>query len=91
MSKLPMSAGTVPCPLSVETLLRNLRLLDLDDEFDWPAITSATFAADDGGQNQKRRIRAAEWVIYKLFEIWDPEGTKSVHTILSLCGCGEPN
>ena len=62
----------------MKRLLRNLRLLNLDEEFDWPSISTETFAASDTVQNQKRRVRCAEWVLYKLFEIWDPEETAKV-------------
>ena len=63
---------------SVESLLRNLRLLDLDEEFDWPSISHDTFAANDAIQNQKRRTSSAEWVLFKLFELWSPKDTTEV-------------
>ena len=63
---------------SVDSFLRNLRLLNLDEEFDWPSISFDTFAANDSIQNQKRRISNAEWVLYKLFEIYCPKETTKV-------------
>ncbi|GAB0134106.1 hypothetical protein EsDP_00002491 [Epichloe bromicola] len=62
-------------PLSV--FLTNLRLLDLDLLPDWPGITFETFATT-GVQGQKRRIQCVEWVLVKLFALWDPEETSSV-------------
>ncbi|KAG6026270.1 hypothetical protein E4U40_002215 [Claviceps sp. LM458 group G5] len=61
-------------PLSV--FLTNLRLLDLDLLPDWPGITISTFSTT-GVQGQKRRVQCVEWVLVKLFEIWDPEETRS--------------
>ncbi|KAK2616328.1 hypothetical protein QQS21_000762 [Conoideocrella luteorostrata] len=66
------NAGT--SPLSI--FLTNLRLLDLDLLPDWPDVTTKTFAAT-GVQGQKRRIQCVEWVLVKLFGIWDPEETAS--------------
>ncbi|KAG6041169.1 hypothetical protein E4U41_005807 [Claviceps citrina] len=68
------SAAAATPPLSV--FLTNLRLLDLDLLPDWPCITMDTFATT-GVQGQKTRIQRVEWVLVKLFEIWDPEETYS--------------
>ena len=65
-------------PTNADVLVKNLRLLDLDEEFDWPNVKCETFAANDSIQNQKSRVRAAEWILYKLFEILEPEETKRV-------------
>jgi hypothetical protein len=78
MSKAPKPVGRAQPSSSAAILLRNLRLLDLDEEFDWPAISHETFAANDAVQNQKRRVRSAEWVLYKFFEILDPKDTLQV-------------
>ena len=67
-----------------EILLRNLRLLDLDDDFDWPAISKDTFTANDTIKNQKQRIQRAEWVLYKLFEKWSPTETEQVMSIYTV-------
>ncbi|MCJ1434559.1 hypothetical protein MMC27_003928 [Xylographa pallens] len=76
MSKLMRSASIGQATPDGEILLRNLRLLDLDDDFDWPAISKDTFTASDTIKNQNRRIRRAEWILYKLFEIWNPSETQ---------------
>ena len=78
MSKTTKPVGRAQPSSSCVTLLRNLRLLELDEEFDWPAISHDTFAATDAIQNQKRRVRSAEWLLYKFFEILDPEDTFQV-------------
>ncbi|CAJ2513945.1 Uu.00g020640.m01.CDS01 [Anthostomella pinea] len=66
------SAAQVPCCTSnVLLFLTNLRLLDLDKESDWPAITPATLSARDAAGGQKRRIQCVEWALYQLFLLWD--------------------
>ena len=80
MSKHSQSRALV----DADILIRNLRLLDLDEEFDWPHIKRETFAASDSIRNQRSRVRAAEWILYKLFEIWEPQETKNVSHWLRL-------
>ncbi|KAK8059092.1 hypothetical protein PG996_009022 [Apiospora saccharicola] len=66
----------LPSTTSSRTLfLTNLRLLDLDQEEDWPDITPATFSSKDPVGGQKKRIQAVEWALYQLFNLWDPEET----------------
>ena len=65
-------------PANTELLIKNLRLLDLDEEFDWPKIKRETFIASDSIQNLRSRVRAAEWILYKLLELWEPQETKNV-------------
>lgn len=72
----PASPTKAAPSASIPTLLTNLRLLDLDLVDDWPELTLATFSG--ATQNHKRRVQAVEWVLYRLFEIWDPEETASV-------------
>ena len=81
MNKLTRSASTGQATPDGEILLRNLRLLDLDDDFDWPAISKDTFTASDTIKNQKQRIQCAEWILYKLFEKWNPSETDQVISI----------
>ncbi|MCJ1385836.1 hypothetical protein MMC17_008960 [Xylographa soralifera] len=76
MNKLPRSASTGQTTSDGDILLRNLRLSDLDDEFDWPAISNDTFTANATIKNQKQRIQRAEWVLYKLLEKWDSSETE---------------
>ncbi|KHN96193.1 uncharacterized protein MAM_06041 [Metarhizium album ARSEF 1941] len=51
-------------------LFTNLRLLDLDTLPDWPDVSPDTFAAT-GVQGQKRRVHCIEWILVRLFELWD--------------------
>ncbi|KAF2673493.1 hypothetical protein BT63DRAFT_158370 [Microthyrium microscopicum] len=64
-------------PSLAELFLSNLRLLDLDRRNDWPNISSGSFCSKDvQGQDQKARIRCAEWSLYRLFELWDANETR---------------
>lgn len=67
---------------SISTFLTNLHLLDLDRRDDWPSISAQTFSANDTLQNVKNRIHCVEWAFYYLFEIFDPEETRNVRTII---------
>jgi hypothetical protein len=57
----------------VRLFVTNLRLLDLDLRDDWPNITAQTFSARNA--DQKQRISAAEWALFRLFDLWDPAET----------------
>ncbi|KAG5954856.1 hypothetical protein E4U58_007432 [Claviceps cyperi] len=70
------AAGFLATPPPLSVFLTNLRLLNLDLLPDWPDITISTFSTT-GVQGQKRRVQCVEWVLVKLFEIWDPEETRS--------------
>ncbi|KAH8729007.1 HAUS augmin-like complex subunit 6 N-terminus-domain-containing protein [Phaeosphaeriaceae sp. PMI808] len=76
---LPLKANTKtqllnPIPVSdVKLFATTLRLLDLDLLDDWPDITVQTFSARNADQRQ--RISATEWALFRLFEIWDPKET----------------
>lgn len=72
-------------PSYISLFLRNLRLLDLDQRDDWPGITEVTFSTKDTQQNQKKRIQCAEWALYHLFALWDPEEARNVRLLLSTC------
>lgn len=63
---------------NVSLFLSNLRLLDLDRLPDWPNITARIFDTKDASQNQKRRISCVEWILFRLFQILDPETTRDV-------------
>ncbi|KAK7183017.1 hypothetical protein DPSP01_006034 [Paraphaeosphaeria sporulosa] len=60
-------------PSDIKLFVTNLRLLDLDGRPDWPDITVQTFSAKNADQRQ--RIHAVEWALFRLFEIWDPSET----------------
>ncbi|OTB13125.1 hypothetical protein K445DRAFT_320311 [Daldinia sp. EC12] len=68
------AATSTQIPSSTSNLslfLTNLRLLDLDQEPDWPGITLATFSTKDAAGGQKKRIQSVEWALYQLFTLWD--------------------
>lgn len=66
-------------PLDIDLTIRNLRFLDLDLQADWPGLGRDTFrgASKDAKTKARGRVQAAEWVLFKLFEIYDPRGTRS--------------
>ncbi|KAI6244550.1 hypothetical protein HI914_07486 [Erysiphe necator] len=66
-------ATTTATPSNVSLFITNLKLLSLDLQEDWPNITAQTFSTKNGQQNQRHRIRCAEWALYQLFTILDPE------------------
>ncbi|KAL4957448.1 HAUS augmin-like complex subunit 6 N-terminus-domain-containing protein [Aspergillus filifer] len=71
-SKTPRPKPSNWPPQSSHTvLIRNLQLLELDQLEDWPGITSRTLSPSS--QNQRQRIKAVEWVLYRLIALWDPE------------------
>ena len=78
MSKQKATANALPSQQAVNTLLANLRLLDLDREPDWPSIDAHILKSRDNGPNQKIRIQYAEWTLYRLIKIWDPTETEDV-------------
>ncbi|KAI1800386.1 HAUS augmin-like complex subunit 6 N-terminus-domain-containing protein [Daldinia bambusicola] len=77
----PVPAATsTQIPSSTSNLalfLTNLRLLDLDQEPDWPGITFATFSTKDAAGGQKKRIQSVEWALYQLFTLWDYNETQN--------------
>ncbi|KAL4789210.1 HAUS augmin-like complex subunit 6 N-terminus-domain-containing protein [Aspergillus venezuelensis] len=71
-SKTPRPKPSNWPPQSSHTvLIRNLQLLELDQLEDWPGITLRTLSPLS--QNQRHRIKAVEWVLYRLIALWDPE------------------
>lgn len=69
---------------SPRVLLQNLHLLDLDEEIDFPAKSLDTFSFKEELGNQKHRLYCAEWILYKLFEIWNREPEKVFHYAAAL-------
>lgn len=70
-------------PSNGTILLNNLRCLDLDRLPDWPGVTPHTFSArnkDTSFSTQKERIHAAEWVLFRLFQIWDADEASKVRS-----------
>ncbi|KAK5991513.1 hypothetical protein PT974_09797 [Cladobotryum mycophilum] len=75
-SPAPSQFGVLEGPSPLSLFVTNIKLLDFDLLPGWPRITVDTFAPPGTGtQGQKKRIHCAEWVLFQLFSIWDPEET----------------
>ncbi|CRG86937.1 hypothetical protein PISL3812_03950 [Talaromyces islandicus] len=69
------SAPQWSTPPPVTVFLRNIHLLQLDQQPDWPGLSSSLFS---GGQKvQLQRVKGVEWALYHLFLLWDPVETKN--------------
>lgn len=68
-----------PPPSAHTVLIRNLQLLELDQLEDWPGITLRTLSPSS--QNQRQRIKAVEWILYRLVALWDPETARDVGSV----------
>ncbi|KAG0649232.1 hypothetical protein D0Z07_4289 [Hyphodiscus hymeniophilus] len=73
----PQPIALPPGPSNAALFLTNLRLLELDLRDDWPDITATTFSTSTRQENQKKRLHCAEWALYYLFALWDPEETRN--------------
>ncbi|KAJ5604541.1 hypothetical protein N7510_009695 [Penicillium lagena] len=62
-------------PSHLTVFIRNLRLLQLDQQPDWPVISLR--ALSPSSQNHRQRIRLIEWALFHLFAIWDLEETQN--------------
>jgi BMFP domain-containing protein YqiC len=67
----------------VSIFVRCLHLLDLDLRDDWPGITETTFSTRQSQQSLRQRIKAVEWSLYRLFELYSPRETQDVGLRLS--------
>jgi hypothetical protein len=63
---------------NVASFIRCLHLLDLDLRDDWPHIDVQTFSTKSALQNLQLRIRAVEWSLYRLIELWDDRIARNV-------------
>jgi len=70
--------GPWQAPNHVVTFVRCLRLLNLDLLEDWPGVTEQIFSTRSTLQNLQQRIKCVEWSLYRLFEIYDQDGTSNV-------------
>ena len=70
--------------VDASALITNLRLLDLDTLPDWPGITAVTWLAKDAQQSLRNRIRATEWALFRLFELYDGHLAHEVRDIGSV-------
>lgn len=83
----PMTAHQIPWrPRSdIGIFIRALHLLDLDLSPDFPGISESTFASSSTHgsvpasqtHNLQSRIKAVEWSFYRLYQIYDAEGTRT--------------
>ena len=84
MSRSINHPGPNPPQSGTGLLIRNLRLLGLNEEIDYPNVEYDTFDVKDVVDNQKQRILVAEWLFYKLFTIWDRKNTQEVRNNLQI-------
>ena len=93
-SKLPERSNATPTrsaaparnitggPSDPVLFMRNLHFLKLDVLPDWPGITTSTFsAAKDTAAPQKDRIKAAEWVLFRLLWLLDIKEAKRLQPL----------
>lgn len=56
--------------------------MDLDTLQDWPSISVSTFHSPSNSkstsQNLQARIKATEWTLYQLFQLYSPESTRQL-------------
>ncbi|EEA21145.1 hypothetical protein EYB25_008606 [Talaromyces marneffei] len=64
---------SAPSPVTI--FLRNVHLLQLDQQPDWPGLSRKLFSG--GQKTQTQRVKSVEWVLYQLFLLWDPSETKN--------------
>ena len=68
---------------TLSLVITNLRLLEIEKRDDWPKASEQTFLTLDWTQIRVENIRFTEWILYRLFEIWDADLTKEVSNIYS--------
>ncbi|RMZ85088.1 hypothetical protein DV738_g104, partial [Chaetothyriales sp. CBS 135597] len=56
----------------IATFIRSLHLLDLDLLEDWPGLSEHTFTPRALQQNLQQRVKAVEWALFRLFELFSP-------------------
>ena len=63
-------------------ILTNLRLLGFEQRNDWPKASSQSFRQADLAQVRHDNVYFIEWILYRLFEIWDPDLTREVSSYM---------
>lgn len=67
---------------SLAIFISALHFLGLDTLPDWPSITVSTFHSPSNSkstsQNLQARIKATEWALYQLFQLYSPESTRQI-------------
>ena len=62
----------------LSSFIRCLHLLDLDLLEDWPGITVQTLSTRSATQGLQQRVKAVEWSLFRLFELYDAQLTRDV-------------
>ena len=75
---------------TISLVVTNVRLLGLVQRDDWPNIYEQSLLSESSAQSYERNIRFVEWILYRLFEIWDVDLTKEVSGYTDLCEAWEP-
>jgi hypothetical protein len=68
----------LPLRSNLESFVHCLHLLDLDVAKDWPDITVQTLGTRTPAQNLHQRIKAVEWSLYRLCELYDSHIARDV-------------
>lgn len=84
----PKGPPTEPGPIGLEehwparnnlsSFVHCLHLLDLDLLEDWPGITVQTLSTRGSAQNLQYRVKAVEWSLFRLCELYDVLTTRDV-------------
>jgi hypothetical protein len=61
----------------IQIFIRTLHLLEIDLLSDFPDISESTFHAAKAPTNLQQRVKGVEWALYRLFELYDPEETRT--------------
>lgn len=85
--KVPATINQALWPIRnhISIFVRCLHLLNLDLLEGWPGITVQTFSTKTPQQNTQHRIKAVEWSLYRLFEIYNPSETRNVGKVFYSC------
>ena len=59
-------------------ILTNLRLLGFEQRNDWPTASSQPILQANLAQVRRDNVYFIEWILYRLFELWDAELTREV-------------
>ncbi|KIV84542.1 hypothetical protein PV11_00316 [Exophiala sideris] len=63
---------------NIARFVRTLHLLDLNRLPDFPNITESTLRVSaKAPSNQQQRVKSIEWSLYRLYELYDPDDTRS--------------
>ena len=63
---------------NLSTYVKILHLLEIDLLQDWPNLSVQTFSTRSPNQNLQYRVKAVEWSLFRLLELYDPQTTRDV-------------